>query len=223
MFQILLAEPLCSTGMFLFFALSMGILMFLTNQYEQFIKDAENMSVTQRKELKAMKTKFLNSYVSEKQEEDDSYARREQINVEVFVDKALSRLTFRGLNIKSWRFFAGQTLFMSILCAGFGIFNGLLKGGGLYQTAPFYLVVFLELYVYFSVLSVCDLEGREKILRLTILEYMENHMLNRIQVAEAFFEEEQVIRTRETEQKKKEVFSKEQEKELDDLLQEFFI
>lgn len=223
MFQILLEEPMSAAGMFLFFMLSMGILMFLTIRYDQLIRDAENMSVTQRKELKAMKTKFLNSYGTEKKEEDNSYAHKEQINVEVFVDKAISRLTFRGLNIKSWRFFAGQTLFMSILFAGFGAFDRLLKGSSLREISPFYLVVFLELYVYFSVMSICDFEGREKILRLTILEYMENHMLNRIQVAEAFLEEENVIRSRQTEQKEKEVFSKEQERELDELLQEFFI
>lgn len=223
MFQILLAEPVSAAGMFLFFMLSMGILLFLTIRYDQLIRDAENMSITQRKELKAMKTKFLNSYGAEKTEEDNRYARKEQINVEVFVDKAISRFTFRGLNVKSWRFFAGQTLFMSTLFAGFGAFNSLIKGSSLHEISPFYLIVFLELYVYFSVLSICDFEGKEKLLRLTILEYMENHMLNRIQVAEAFLAEENVPRTLETEQKKEEPFSEEEEKELDELLQEFFV
>ena len=39
----------------------MGILIFLAVNYNQFIKDAENMSITKRRELKAIKTKFLNS------------------------------------------------------------------------------------------------------------------------------------------------------------------
>ena len=62
MFQILLVESPSSIGMFVFFLISMGILIFLAVNYNQFIKDAENMSITKRRELKAIKTKFLNSY-----------------------------------------------------------------------------------------------------------------------------------------------------------------
>ena len=53
MFQILWLEKVCSIGMFVFFTASMGVLIFLAVQYDRFIKDAENMSITRRKELKA--------------------------------------------------------------------------------------------------------------------------------------------------------------------------
>lgn len=221
MFQIFASQPVSSAGMFLGFVLSMGILLFLAVQYEYFIQDAENMSITKRKELKAMKTKFLNSYGTEAADEEKKEVRKEQINVEVFVDKAVSRLTFAGLRPKSWRFFAGQSIFMSILFAGFGIFNSFLQGNTLRDIIPFYVAAFLELYIYFSIVSICDYEGREKILRLTILEYIENHMLNRIRIAEAFKAEQENVKHIEPQQDKKEVFSEEQEKELDELLQEF--
>lgn len=221
MFEIFSSQPVISAGMFLGFTLGIGILVFLAVQYEHFIQDAENMSITQRKELKAMKTKFLNSYGVEKTQEESIKIRKEQVNVEVFVDKAVSRLTFAGFRPRSWRFFAGQSIFMSILFAGFGIFHNFLKGNTMREIIPFYLAVFLELYVYFSVISICDYEGREKILRLTILEYIENHMLNRIQIAEAFLAQQESMQNIETQSGKKEVFSEEQEKELDELLQEF--
>ena len=85
MFQILWLEKVCSIGMFVFFTASMGILIFLAVQYDRFIRDAENMSITRRKELKAIKTKFLNSYGRKETEEDADWVQ-ENINVEVFVD-----------------------------------------------------------------------------------------------------------------------------------------
>ena len=74
MFQILLVESPSSIGMFVFFLISMGILIFLAVNYNQFIKDAENMSITTRRELKAIKTKFLNSY-GQKETEEEKKAR----------------------------------------------------------------------------------------------------------------------------------------------------
>lgn len=223
MFQILLVESLSSMGMFLFFLVSMGILLFLAVKYNKFIKDAENMSITKRKELKAIKTKFLNSYGRKETEEERSYAIQEQINVEVFVDKAVGRIKFSGLKPHTWKFLSGQSLFISILFAGLGVFKGIVAGMTLREISPFYLITFMELYVYFSAVSICDYEAKDKLLRLTIIEYIENHMVNRIQVAKAFQAEEKVIKILEEEQRKKNTFSKEMEQELDSLLQEFLV
>lgn len=223
MFQILLVESLSSIGMFGFFLISMGILLFLTVNYNNFIKDAENMSITKRRELKAIKTKFLNSYGRKETEEERNFAIQEQINVEVFVDKAINRLKFRGLKVHTWRFLSGQSLLISILFAGLGVFRGIIAEMTLREISPFYLIAFLELYIFFSVVSIFDFEGKDKLLRLTIIEYIENHMVNRIQVAKAFQAEEKVIQILEEEQRKKNTFSKEMEQELDSLLQEFLV
>ena len=223
MFQILLVESPSSIGMFVFFLISMGILIFLAVNYNQFIKDAENMSITKRRELKAIKTKFLNSYGKKETEEERKFSIQEQINVEVFVDKAINRLKFCGLKVNTWRFLSGQSLLISIIFAGLGVFRGILAKMTIREISPFYLIAFLELYIFFSVVSICDYEGKDKLLRLTIIEYMENHMVNRIQVARAFQAEEKVLQILEEEQRKKNTFSKEMEEELDSLLQEFFI
>ena len=222
MFQILWLEKVCSIGMFGFFTASMGILIFLAVQYERFIRDAENMSITRRKELKAIKTKFLNSYGRKETEEDADWVQ-ENINVEVFVDKAVSRMKIGGLKPHIWRFLSGQNLLISIIFAGVGIFRAIVSQRTIREILPFYLIAFLEMYIYFSVISICDYEGKEKLLRLTIIEYIENHMVNRIQVAKAFQAEEKVIKILEEEQSKKETFSKEKEQELEALLQEFLV
>lgn len=223
MFQILLVESPSSIGMFVFFLVSMGILIFLAVNYNQFIKDAENMSITKRRELKAIKTKFLNSYGKKETEEERKFSIQEQINVEVFVDKAINRLKFCGLKVNTWRFLSGQSLLISIIFAGLGVFRGILAKMTIREISPFYLIAFLEMYIFFSIVSICDYEGKDKLLRLTIIEYIENHMVNRIQVARAFQAEEKVLQILEEEQRKKNTFSKEMEEELDSLLQEFFI
>ncbi|MBP3451430.1 MAG: hypothetical protein J6J73_01410 [Agathobacter sp.] len=222
MFQILWSENVCSMGMFCFFAASIGVLIFLAVKYNRFIKEAENMSITKRKELKAIKTKFLNSY-GKKETKDEDYFIQEQINVEVFVDKAVNRLKLCGQKPHIWKFISVQFLLISIVFAGIGSFRGIIAQMSFREISPFYLIAFLELYVYFSVVSICDFEGKDKLLRLTIIEYIENHMVNRIRIAKAFQAEEKVIQILEEEQKKQNMFSKEKEQELEDLLQEFLV
>ena len=128
-----------------------------------------------------------------------------------------------GLKPHIWRFLSGQNLLISIIFAGVGIFRSIVSERTIREILPLYLIAFLELYIYFSVISICDYEGKEKLLRLTIIEYIENHMVNRIQVAKAFQAEEKVIKILEEEQSKKETFSKEKEQELEALLQEFLV
>ena len=214
MFQILLAERLSSLGMFSFFTISMAILLFLAVKYNKLIKEAENMSITKRRELKAIKTKFLNSYGKETEG---------KINVEVFVDKSVKRLKIGGLKPNLWKFISVQALLFSVLFAGIGIFNGILDGRTFREVSPFYLAAFLELYLYFSIVSIFEYEEKDKLLRLTIIEYIENHMVNRIEIARAFQTEEKIIKSLEEEQSKRETFSKEKEQELEALLQEFLV
>lgn len=222
MFQILWLEKVCSIGMFAFFAASMGVLIFLAMQYDCFIKDAENMSITRRKELKAIKTKFLNSYGRKETEDEEDWVQ-EKVNVEVFVDKAVSKMKICGRKPHTWRFLGGQFLLFSILFAGIGIYRGIVSNMSFKVISPLYVIGFLEVYIYFSVLGICDFQGKDRLLRLTIIEYIENHMVNRIQIARAFQAEENIIKIMEEEQQKKNDFSKEKELELEDLLQEFLV
>lgn len=223
MFQVLWLEGVFSIGMFGFFAASIIGLTVLALKYNTFIKEAENMSTTKRKELKAIKTKFMNSYGRQETNEEDKYFMHEQVNVEVFVDKAVNRLKIGGLKPHTWRFLCGQSVIVSIVFAGIGIFRSILAERAVRDILPFYLIAFLEIYIYFSIVSIFDFEGKGRLLRLTVVEYIENHMVNRIRVAKAFQAEENVIRKLTEEQSKKKTFSKEREQELEALLQEFMV
>ena len=223
MFQVFLVEKICTIGMAGFFAISIMGLLILTMQYGLLIKEAENMSVTKRKELKAIKTKFLNSYGRTENTEAERYPIQEQVNVEVFVDKSINKLKFGGFKPYFWRFLCGQSVIVSMVFAGAGVFRSILADRMIRDILPFYLAAFLELYIFFSVSSICNFEGREKLLRLTIVEYLENHMVNRMQIATAFQAEEKLIQQLEEEQSKQKVFSKEREQELEELLQEFLV
>lgn len=221
MFQVLWLEGVCSIGMLCFFMASIMGLVILAAKYSVLIREAENMSITKRKELKAIKTKFLNSYTRQETAEEDKYTIQEQINVEVFVDKSVNKLKMGGLKPHTWRFLCGQSVIVSIVFAGAGVFRSIMAERAVRDILPFYLFAFLELYIYFSVVSICDFEAKDKLLRLTIVEYIENHLINRIQVARAFQAEEKVIRDLEEEQSRKKAFTKEREQELEALLQEF--
>lgn len=221
MFQILWVEKACTLGMLLFFAIGTGILLFLAARYRGLMKDAENMSITKRKELKAIKTKFFHSYGKKETEEDLGFY--EQVNVTVFVDKAVEKLKFCGLKPRKWKFLSGQCILASIVFAGCGIFRSIVAGKTFREFSPFYLFAGVALYLYFSVQSICNLETMDKMLRLSIVEYIENHMVNRVQIARAFKAEEKVLKTLEEKQKEERSFSKEKEKELESLLQEFLV
>lgn len=223
MFQVFLHEKLCTIGMVGFFAISIIGLLILTVRYKLLIKEAENMSVTKRKELKAIKTKFLNSYGRTKNTEEDRYHIQEQVNVEVFVDKSINKLKFGGFKPYFWRFLCGQSVIISIIFAGAGIFRSILENRMIRDMLPFYLAAFLELYIFFSVNSICNFEGQEKLLRLTIVEYLENHLVNRMQIATVFQAEEKLLQQIEEEQSNEKIFSKEREQELEELLQEFLV
>ena len=223
MFQIFWVEKICTIGMFGFFLIGVAGLLVLALQYRSFIKEADNMSVTKRKELKRIKTKFLNSYGGTENINEDRYRINEQINVEAFVDKSINRLKFCGLKPYIWRFLCGQCIIISIVFAGFGIFKSILADRLIRDMLPFYLCAFLELYIFFSVSSICNFDGKEKLLRIMIIEYLENHMLNRIQISRAFHSEEILLNQINKEKEKKNVFSKEREQELEELLQEFLV
>ena len=52
------------------------------------------------------------------------------------------------------------------------------------EILPFYIVSFLGLYLYFAVSAVADIKGRRRILKTNLVDYLENHMVNRLANAE---------------------------------------
>lgn len=138
------------------------------------IRETENMSVTENRLLKQCKTKFRNCYKL-----NDGVP-----NIPVFVDKFVGRIQIGRLRVDSLGHLSGQLMLLSIAAAGLGACRGLAQGGTIGEIIPFYLMSFLGLYVYFSVSGMVDLDGKKEMLKISLTDFLENHMAPRLSVLE---------------------------------------
>lgn len=235
--------------MITFFVLSILSQILIGVLYQHMIEEAENMQNTTNKLLLQLKQKYINSYAL-----NDGVT-----NVPVFVDKFINRLQLGKISLNTLKNCSGQCMLLSVSAAGVGICKGLMEGDAFISLFPYYIISFLGLYLYFSVLSIMDIPSRKSILKTNLVDYLENHMAARLEAAAAFSATEleapdtQVVteesdmqdepkmqeplftRTAEkvpkdldwvsTEKKDKEerpYLSEEQEKELTELLRDFF-
>lgn len=219
MMQLFFQSFYCYIGMAIFFVWAIVFMICMSVQYHKLIKEAENMSVTKIKELKKIKTKFYNGFIDKRNWEKS----QNRINVEVFVDKSVRQIKICGFSAKTCKFICGQLIILSIIWAGVGICKGIINGESFRSIFPFYLLAGLELYIYFSMLSILDFEGKDRSLKLNIQEYLENHYIARMETAKAFQMEENLLELLKQEQEKKKVLSTEKEMELEQLLEEFIL
>lgn len=142
--------------------------------YHRLIWETEHMSSTANKSLQQLKLRFsgcrkINEKVS---------------NVPVFVDKFISRIKIGGLPLSLLKHLSGQLMLLSVLTAGIGACMGIVRNENFLSIAPFYAISFLGLYCYFAVSSLVDLPGKIKILHINLVDYLENHLANRLDQAE---------------------------------------
>ena len=52
------------------------------------------------------------------------------------------------------------------------------------EILPFYLMSFLGLYLYFSISGLVDLEGKKELLKISLTDFLENHMAPRLAILE---------------------------------------
>jgi hypothetical protein len=142
--------------------------------YQRMIKEADNMATTENKLLKQCKLKFANCY----------QLNNGVANIPVFVDKFLNRLAIGPISFESMYHMSGQMMMLSIVAAGVGICKCIIDGRLLGEILPFYIVSLLGLYVYFSLSSVLDIKGKKRILKVNLIDYLENHLSARIHVTE---------------------------------------
>ena len=210
------------------------------------IREAENMSTTQNRLLKQCKVKFRNCYKL-----NDGVP-----NISVFVDKFMGKIQIGRISVDGLSHLSGQLMLLAVLSAGLGACGAIIDGKTVGEILPFYLLSFLGLYLYFSVSGLVDLEGKKELLKVSLTDFLENHMAPRLAILEeaemglqeekkksadseavaafAFAkepeteEDEGTVQTaangKSAAQKRMEeqVFSKTQEKELEELLKEFF-
>lgn len=139
--------------------------------YRRLIRDTENMSATKNKALQQLKLKFTSC----------KQLHETIPNVPVFVDKFLNQISLGKIPVTFFRHLSGQLTLLSVLVAGIGACIGIIQGESFLMIAPFYLVSFLGLYLYFAAASLIDLPGKVNVLRTNLVDYLENHLANRLE------------------------------------------
>lgn len=232
MFQIFQEEMIVSAGMGLFLVLGILTRLFLGISYQKLIRETENMASTKNRQLKQCKVKFLNCY----------QLNGGVSNVSIFVDKFLNSLTAGKLPLDLLYHFSGQLTLLSVVCSGIGICRSIVSHKTILQILPFYIVSFVGLYLYFSVSAVVDIKGKRRVLKVNLVDYLENHLASRISVTDKDLEmlygedlsqkkKQQLGRNRQAKEAQPDDkngqapkgFSVAQEKELEELLADFLI
>ena len=139
--------------------------------YHRLIWETEHMSTTTNKSLQQLKLKYsgcckMNEKVS---------------NVSVFVDKYLSRIKFGGVPLSIIKHLSGQFMLLAVLIAGIGACLSIIRDEGFFEIAPYYVISFLGLYCYFALASLIDIPGKINILHINLVDYLENHLPNRLE------------------------------------------
>lgn len=172
MFDVFQEEKLISTLMFACLGLSILLRMILGMLYQGMIRETDNMATTENVFLRQCKTKFTNCY----------QLSSGVANIPVFVDKFLNRLCIGRLSFETLYHMSGQTMLLSVVCSGLGICKSIAIGRTIGDLLPFYIVSFFGLYLYFSVSTLVDVKGKRRILKINLVDYLENHLSPRIDV-----------------------------------------
>ena len=178
MFQIFREEPWITAAILGFMVISLFIKVLLGFLYQNMIREADNMATTDNRLLKQCKLKFANCY----------QLNNGVSNIPVFVDKFLNRLTLGPFSFETLYHLSGQSMLLSVIFAGVGASRGIAGGKTLGDILPFYIVSFLGLYLYFSISSIVDVKTRKRVLKVNLVDYLENHLSARIGVTESDLE-----------------------------------
>lgn len=174
MFKILFAHPefmipiLILISFSIICQISMGVLC------QRLIWETENMSGSKNKSLQQLKLKFsscckLHDGIS---------------NIPVFVDKYMNQIKVHGISLSTLKHISGQLVLLSILISGIGACRGIIVGESVILIVPYYVISFLGLYCYFAISSLIDITDKTKILRTNLIDYLENHLANRLEQTE---------------------------------------
>ncbi len=145
--------------------ISMGVLC------HKLIRETENMSSTTNKSLQQLKLKFSSC----------SKLHEGISNIPIFVDKYMNKIKVNGISLATLKHLSGQLVLLSVLISGIGACKGIVLGESVIYVIPYYIISFLGLYCYFAISSLVDISGKTKILRTNLIDYLENHLANRLE------------------------------------------
>ena len=104
------------------------------------------------------------------------------MNVGAFVDKFLNRIKIGKVSLSGIGHLSGQLMLGSVFAAGVGICNGIIEGMTFGALLPYYALSLFGLYAYFSVASLVDIQGKRRVLKTNLVDYLENHMINHLNI-----------------------------------------
>lgn len=221
MFTIFLQHKFLTAFIIFLLILSIICQIIMGVIFQSMIKESENMPTTENRLLKQCKLKFINCYK----------LNGRMLNTSVFVDKFILKIRCMGISLHRLSHVSGQFMMLSVLVTGIAICLSLASGDTLFQIIPYYLSSILGLYLYFSVSGIVDLSGKKAILKTNLVDYLENHLIPRLEIEKesASAEEEKKGKSamkleEEVEGTKNQILSisVNEQQELEDLLQEFF-
>lgn len=172
MFLIFEQEKAASTAMLACMICSILIRVGLGLMYLHLIHEADNMASTRSRQLKQCKLKFANCY----------QLNHGMPNVPVFVDKFISRMNLGPMSPHMLENLSGQLMLLAVVSAGIGVCRRIIAGSTLGQILPFYIFSLLGLYLFFSISAIVDLKGKRRILKINLVDYLENHLSSRMEV-----------------------------------------
>jgi hypothetical protein len=154
------------------FFVSILLRVFLAALYQKMIHETDNMATTNNKLLKQCKLKFANCY----------QLNNGVSNISVFVEKFMNRLAIGPFSFRLFYHLSGQLMLLSVIFSGIGVCRSIVKGCMFGEILPFYIFSLLELYLYFAITTILDIKGKRKFLKVNLIDYLENHLSNRMQV-----------------------------------------
>lgn len=152
------------------FLTAVVILLRISRFYHVLILETENMAATKEDILYQCKKKFSNCY----------RLQNGILNVPVFVDKYLRKIKMGRFSVSSWKRISGELILSSVFVSGCGACLGIIQGNTLGEILPFYIVSMMELYFYFIISGFVDIEEKRRTLKVNLVDYLENHMGNKL-------------------------------------------
>lgn len=190
MFSIFEQEKAVSAVMLICMACSILMQVGLGLMYIHLIRETDNMASTRSRQLKQCKLKFANCY-----QLNNGIA-----NVPIFVDKFISRMSLGPVSPHMLEHLSGQLMLLSVVCSGVGACRRIIDGNKIVEILPFYIASMMGLYLFFSVSAIVDLKGKRHVLKINLVDYLENHLSGRMDVTredmEMLFGEENALRGR---------------------------
>ncbi len=172
MFHVFQEEKIVTACMLSLLAASIFLRIALGMLYQNMIRESDNMASTENKMLKQCKLKFANCY-----QMSNGVA-----NIPIFVDKFLNRMKWGPFTFETLYHLSGQAMLLSVVSAGVGICRSIMAGRTLGDILPFYIVSFFGLYLYFSISTVVDIKKKKRVLKVNLVDYLENHLSPRIDI-----------------------------------------